>query len=419
MNLQSRQPVSLQGVIGFILFTGVLVLLALYYIPRRSALSDEYNFHLPLAIQFYHTPVFKVITGEHYTSANTPLPYIVSAVLLKTFGLEPDIYKLRLINLSVYILTITLLFFGYLKRDIWMLIIIACNVYLLKSAVMFYMSDWGLLFFFIFLITTRYMNEFPSALNMSILILSGLFAIMSQQFYMVLPVALLIGTFKINNKQIILAPLPYVLVAVCTIILPALLFMQWGGMTHPNFTGYNPVEFAPTNITAVLAIAGFHLSPFILLKIAKERKVYWLCAVLAIIFGVFLTPQYDHYMYEGAISGVTFRFIDNVAMHSMIGVKILTSIFAYMGILTFQEVMAKKEKSLNTTIIRTAILLFFAVYLFTSHLGERHIIPMICLLYLTLLPRVINRKVLYIWAAAQFIIGVIYINHLFHDLTIY
>jgi hypothetical protein len=241
---------------------------------------------------------------------------------------------------------------------------------------------------------------------------------MSQQFYMVLPVAMLVGAYINNNYKVNKTLLPSVVAALSIAILPSLLFFQWGGLTHHNFNGYNPIAFAPTNITAILAIAGFHIAPFIIFKNFREKKFYRLYAVIAIICGVLLTPQYDHYMYEGAIVGITFRFINSLALHSIVGIKILTSVFVYFGILTFREVLLFGEKNIALYIEKSAVFLFAGIYVFTSHIGERHMIPMIFLLYLVILPRITNRKLLYIWAAVQFTVGIIYMNHLFHDLSI-
>jgi hypothetical protein len=241
---------------------------------------------------------------------------------------------------------------------------------------------------------------------------------MSQQFYMILPVALLLGAFAENgyriNKKLIL----YAFASLLIIVLPVFLFVQWGGMTHRNFNGYNPIAFAPTNITAILAIVGFSLSPFTLYKLTQEKNVYWIVAIFALVCGLFLTPRYDHYMYEGAIVGITFRFIDTISMHTVFGTKLVTSVFVYLGILTLREVALVQEKGIGMRVMQSAVFLFAILYVFTSHIGERHMIPMTFLLYLILLPRITNKKILYIWAAVQFVFGIIYVNHLFHDLSI-
>lgn len=411
------QPSS-QKVIGFLLIVGFLLALGLYYIPRRPAFSDEMKFHLPLAQQFYQTPVLQVVLGDEYAAANTPLPYIVSVGLIKIAGITPDIYILRIINLSVYVLAVIVLFYGFLKRDIWILIIVAFNVYLLKSAVLYYMADWGILFFCTFLILLRCNKDLYKPVTLFLLVLASLFAIMSQQFYMILPVAFLFGALIQNDYKVNAKLLPAILVVCAVLLLPSLLFLKWGGLTHKNFSGFNPVAFAPTNITAILAIVGFNLSPYILYKVIKERKFYWIPAVAALVFGVFLTPRYEHYMYEGAIVGITFRVIDAVAMHSEVGTRLIASCFVYLGMLTLYEVVRIPERSIEIRVQQIAVLLFSILYVFTSHIGERHMVPMVFLLYLMLLPRLENRKILYIWAAVQFAIGVIYVNHLFHDLSI-
>jgi hypothetical protein len=417
MDRAEEISLSSKKILGFLLIGGFLLALGLFYIPRRPAFSDEKEFHLPLAQQFYHAPALQVIFGEHYLAANTPLPYIVSTGILKMFGLEPDIYRLRVINLLVYLLTVILLFYGYLKRDILMFVIIAFNVYMLKSAVLYYMADWGILFFCIFLILIKHWEYLPRSVTTPLIILVCLFAIMAQQFYMILPAALLIGALMNNERRINGKLLPYAYISLAIIIVPVLLFVQWGGMTHPNFAGYNPVAFAPTNITAVLAIAGFNLSPYVIYKIVQERKVYWLLALVALLCGWFLTPAYAHYMYEGAIVGTTFRFIDTIAIHTVVGTNLITAVFVYFGLLAFYEIV-RTGRDFKARVMQSAAFLFSIVYIFTPRIGERHMIPLIFLLYLMLLPRVINKKLLYLWVAVQVVIGVIYVNHLFHDLSI-
>jgi hypothetical protein len=405
----------------------VVCLLGFLSLNNSKPLRDELNFNMPTALNFYQNSIPDAMSGEGYTSGTTPLPFIL--LKLMTLGSYPDIIIYRIISFlfsisAVVLLMIFLNKYVPQKEAVFISLLMLYQPYFLKSSLTFYTASFGLLFLILFLLL--YFKNDPSKLNSLFMGMASAAAILCQQIYIALPMVYTIFLF-LNHSSLKkpIKPVHHFLFYLPHIF-PALLFITWGGLTHDQprdeiINGSasimeficNVIPFK--NFTAVLTICGFYIFPASVYFIRKIKWRYLLIfLIISILLAAFNTPVFTNSPQYNHVTGLVHRLICYASfyLHPVAGeilrVSCLTSLFVFVFLL-FNEAGSKNSGYLNILIITFIILFCFDILL-----SERHLIPLIVLLFVTLSGFKISAFYYYCWIFMMLLLGGGYSLHWFN-----
>lgn len=369
---------------------------------------DEYYNHLPVVEAIYSEGMFNYILGGNYLAANTPLPYLFPLGIARTINHKPSLYITRITNFLISVIVVVLVYLLLFKLSgqfiSYSLLIIIFYPYFLKTSFTFYMGIYGILFMLLSI-------YFIDSSKLRYVVLSGLFcaaAILSQQFLIILPLALITYRFVFNyDKKFDIKFLKETFLFSLPLILPVLLFIQWGGFTHPNFR-FHGISFQLSNVTAILVILGLTLSPFILFNFKKFNFTEILYAfIFSIFISAIASPVFAEKGGVGKITGITFHLIELTKNFSPVFPFILKVVFSSFGILIFISLFKSLKSDYEIFFIIISLLLFIG-FSFTELLAERHLLPLIILLYLLVLSKINDKRLLLGWLSIQAVFGSIY-----------
>ena len=372
---------------------------------------DETDSHLPTLKSFYSSNPVDAFQSADYKSASTPLPYIIASIPYKIFNLTPDIFTARLINILFSLLTIFLFIrLCDFKTNIilYPALILFFYPYFIKPSFLFFMSIYGLLFFMLFIYFVKKSNRtgyFLGGLSLSL-------AILSQQFYLVVFVFYLgfqlFNTKKTNfNKDKLFDILLFIL----PFILPVVVFIFWGGLTHPSYR-YWGAEFNIKNLTSLFIVLGSAMLPFLIFSVAQIRKLYLVILLpLSVLLVLFAYPEWVNQPTVGGISGYTFHSLALVGNFSSISSFLLKVLLCSLGlfslVILYNKGGSDKRKLLYFLFITLAI-----GFTFNKLPSERHLLPLIAVAYM-LTFSVIKKDVIYrVWLTFQIIIGSVYFYYI-------
>ncbi len=239
----------------------------------------------------------EAIVSEEYSSANTPLPYLIPALITSLFQFHPEIKHLRLFNLITSFILILLLFIYYkpFNSNPLLLFILFFYPHYLKNTFGFFMGIYGLLFFILTLIFYQRegeINKFLSGLFLS-------FAILSQQYY--LPIFFFLIFNEIFSNKIYKQKIVNITLISISMLFPAFLFFIWEGFTHINFVEHS-IRFSPVYVTAIFASIGFIFAPVVLQKILSlPFSLKLLIFILTLILTIFYWPEFQNVPEYGKI----------------------------------------------------------------------------------------------------------------------
>lgn len=180
--------------LSMILIPALYLVFGVISIQTGNIHFDESNSHLP-ALELFtsNDPVTASLSAE-YSSASTPLPYIIASLPLKLFNLKPSLSSARLVNIIISFICLIIFIKLVKKADfLYPAMILFFYPYFLKPSFAFFMSVYGLFFFLIFIYFILKKNNagfFLGSLSLSL-------AILSQQFY--LPVVFFFLYYLVNN----------------------------------------------------------------------------------------------------------------------------------------------------------------------------------------------------------------------------
>ncbi len=376
---------------------------------------DETLFHYPNALNFYENG-FNALFNELYSSANTPLPYIMVAIAAKLTGLSLILARIitGLVSLCAFLIGIHLL-----KKhgaDQYCYFVLLFYPYFFTHSFVFYAINFGLFFALLglFILDDKENSLWANFLAGACFSL----AVLCQQFYLMLPAAIaltyLITALRAQDGKDgklggrLLKTLYLSAILFLPLLAPAWLFLQWQGLTHPNFNMHS-LALTPYNVTAIFALLGFYFfAPYQWQLRYKISLPQWIiCAAAAILLVMFYQPEFtDLVQAPGKFTGITFRIISLPAKISpwltSIGMFILTS----CGLLFYTTVWRNVSSLWDLRLFTICTFLIIA-YSFNTQIGERHLLALIIFLFLLALPK-IRKPVSIVYAGIMAILGVGY-----------
>lgn len=421
--------IDMQKIVKYFLFTafGAFTLASIF---SQGQEIDEYYFHIPTLKNILENDLYTAIIGEGYQTANTPMPYLVTSMIYKfahaTGIISGENDSVRHVARFTNILIGFFLLFLFAKKFVdsspnkWLPVsIIFFYPYFLKTNFLFYQAIWGLLFFII------YLHCF-SRDDLRSWIFSGLSltaAILCQQFYLVLIPAKPIYKFlrvsllekkSLNNNELATIGLKWrdeffkSAAHYIFLVIPATLFYFWEGLTHPEFKRFT-VSFTPTNVTAIFTIIGITFIPFLFFKLKEKIDIrrWGLFFAVAIIMTIFFTPAWGNNPEFGKISGYVFHSLEFIKNFSPILKIVFQIIFISAGLEILFRIFS--EGKVET---RVFAFLFVAGFSFNAVFSERHLLPLIVLIYLSLLKELKTNQ-LFLWNILQTAAGSVYFYYLF------
>lgn len=373
----------------------IFLIFLIFSVSRiRSFAQDETVFHYPNMINFYENGL-KATFNSQYSAANTPLPYIIVSLVAKLS--LPNLLVARIVTAIISLLT----FFTAMKlltslhTSKYCHLVLLFFPYFFMNSFIFYAVNYGLLFSMLALL---FYYKSKDKLSVSTNFITGSLislAVLSQQFYLLLPVAMAIPAFIIflrdysTNKdssfgRMVLGRL----VLFLPLVVPFYIFFNWEGLTHPHFKSFS-FSFHLSILVAVLSVVGFYLSPFVLQLFKQLSKWEILLLIgISIILVLLFKPTFSvDTQGPGLFTGITFHLISvagkihpALTLLSMIG---LTS----AGLLVFVKLFSSLSSEFEYTVYIACILLVF-FYTCSNEIGERHLLPLMMLLFLLVLPRI-------------------------------
>jgi len=247
---------------------------------------------------------------------------------------------------------------------------------------------WGLL----------YIPDGPVISYRNSFIVGILFAcsVLCQQFYLFIPVALVVNNLVYHSKYL-RSSIEHVkrmmissILIMAPLILPGILFFKWGGLTHPNFRIHS-VSFQPSVLVAILSVAGFYSLPFLvqIIRNLSMRSVLLLLAV-AIPSGYFLLPGFNDRQGPGLFTGISFHLFYLTGQVWKYFPVILVILFTWLGLMVAYYLIRTSGTFMDKYLL-TCCLFLFVTYSFNTLIGERHLLPLMVILFLMVIPRLKDR----------------------------
>jgi hypothetical protein len=362
--------------------------------------SDEALFHFPNVENFYQHGL-SAMFNDKYSAANTPLPYILVAIIGKIFG--PSLLSARIItaifSLAAFYFSIRIL--KLIGTPVYYALGILFYPYFFNNSFVFYVINFGLFFFLwaFYLLKKRetkpgYFSDFFVGFLLSM-------AILCQQFYLIIPVAIIIHRLVqlISNRQewSIAAIRRFMLssfLLAAPLALPAALFIAWGGLTHPNFNVHS-LSFYPSTLVAILFVTGFYFFLFTIQNYKQFRIADYAIAAILSIVGVWkFAPVFSDEQGPGLFTGIAFHVITLTGKVADFLPLMVMGILCFTGVLVCTA-MKRRCVSPWEKMTGYAVALLAIGYAVNTQIGERHLLGLLVLMMLLILPGF--KKPLIIW----------------------
>jgi hypothetical protein len=377
---------------------------------QGKAKIDEYRNHFPVLDGMYEQGFFNYIFSEDYKAANTPLPYLAPYLISKILSIKPNLYTARSVNFIVSFLTVVL-FVLILKRTLgktdFSILIFLFYPYLIKTSFAFYLSVYGAFFLLLSIYLLTKDNNWR-ILGAGFSTAAG---ILSQQFIIAFIPAYLLSVLMDNRSKQNYSGLTRHILFLVPVIIPILLFILWGGLTHPSWNFHGPV-IDPTHVTASIVIIGGVFLPFAVDKIKSLRLIpaviFFLISLLLVLL---FSPNHGEYGWQGQVTGYTYNFFTKFNGVSYLFSMLFQTILCFSGLFIFYTLAGDLHSSTERLIFISSLLLI-VVFFFDTAYSERHLLPLITLLFLLTIPRIHSKWLLNLWKAFQVVFGLCYYNYL-------
>lgn len=356
---------------------------------------DESEFHYPNVLNFYNNGLSATFNAK-YSAANTPLPYIIVAGLAHLTG--PGLVPARIITGIISFLTV-LLAMRLLKRHgaaPYSSFVILFYPYFFLNSFVFYVVNYGLCFALLALVVLDVEQQSKSYWRVFLAGICFSLAVLCQQFYLVVPAAIaLVRTLTALRQR----PWPPALVRTTTanfllanfllvlpLIVPIWLFIKWGGLTHPNFHVHQ-LAFGPTTITAILFVVGIYFLPYLIQSYKSLTTLnIGLAVAAAILLTIFYQPVFSDIQGPGRFTGMTLHLLTMPAKFSPFVTSTLIALSTACGILVFLLLIRTSSTDWDHILLLSGIFLALT-YIFSTQVGERHLLALMVFLFLLILPR--------------------------------
>ncbi len=332
--------------------------------------------------------------NSRYSAANTPIPYIIVAAVAKLSA--PTLLVARIVTgvISLFTFFVAMKLLKAFGTSKYCYLVLLFFPYFFVNSFIFYAINYGL-FFAVLALWVFYRSD--NKLSFGTNLLTGVFlslAVLAQQFYLMLPVAMMIPRFfNLFSQKTVQKSLTFGKMVLANVFLvlplavPFLIFLNWGGLTHPNFSQHS-LSFYPSTIVAILFVTGFYCSPYVLQVIRQVSKWEFLISTgLAIILVLLFKPTFGgDFQGPGMFTGLTFRLISVAGKIHPVLTTVLMAALTTSGILIF----IRSFRSLSSEfeyVLFTACLLLGLAYACNTEIGERHLLPLLMILFLLILPR--------------------------------
>ncbi|MGA9120207.1 MAG: hypothetical protein WB699_12655 [Bacteroidota bacterium] len=393
----------------------VFFLVALLTLGKYTC--DETIFHFPNVINFYENGI-DAMFNAHYSAANTPLPYMIVALAAKIFS--PTLLLARIITCIIsfcsFLAAMKLLELS--DAPLHLSFVFLFFPYFFVNAFVFYVVNFGLFFALLALIVVHktlgrnsYGSDFLAGILFSL-------AVLCQQFYLVVPAAVIIarvlyalrGRMHVSSPEFKTMALSGIVMLV-PMILPLLLFLRWGGLTHPDFR-FHSIGFYPPTIVGILFVTGFYFAPFLLQSYkALTRGKVILALTLSVVLVFFFKPTFSNHQGPGLFTGITHHLIIAAGkIHPAFSVVMMIGLTC-SGILVLVELITQLSSEWDSGIF-IACALFAIAYTFNTLIGEKHLLPYTVFLFFLILPR-IRKPVALFYPVAMAVLGMSYFVYWF------
>lgn len=393
----------------YLIVTFIFLLFLIISITRIGSYAlDEDHYHYPNVLNFYKNGL-NAIFNKDYSAANTPFPYIIVFLFSKLFS--PSVALARIITAFVSLMTVFIIMklLSIQKTEKYLSLVILFYPYFFVNSFVFYTVNYGLLFS---LLSILYLYNIQEKFSYISYFLMGLFmslAICSQQFYLMIPLAMIIFTIysnifirRLEIKKIIISFILFLI----PLILPLLIFIGWGGLTHPNFR-IHTISFYPSTIVGIFFVTGFYFFPLLLqnYNIIKIKEILF-SILLSFILIIFFKPIFSHHQGAGIFTGLTHHFIYIISKFSNTLSILLMLLLSSMGVLILIKLYKMLHSPIEYFLYFTLIILIF-VFTFNTIIGEKHLLPFITFLFLLVLPKT-QKKYYRIYLIFLPLLGLIY-----------
>ena len=396
----------------FLIAAGCIYLLSISLSLFQGVfIKDEAEYHYPL-VQKFSEEFPKFDLENNYSSASTPLPYIILATLGKIIGL--NVYSLRLVTLLVSIGTLyyfyKILTIFNVKNIYQVVLLLLIHPYFIQNSVTLYTPVWGM--FFGMTSLYYFLNNKKKYAYLVSGILAAL-AVLSRQYYLFLPASyisyLFLRNIKYREKNL--------LYALLCISIPQLIylpvFLVWGGLVHPDFYKHE-IGLKADNLVFFFVVIGFYYGWAVGKSITViNKKLIYIFVIAFILFLLFTPEWYKHHGYS---------FITGIIMHiSAIIDKIsgfLSEIFLlflyFTGIaLVYRKIIERDFSNEKEFIIYFGLIFYIIIMIFNVRSGERFYlagIPFIILTFKNFISYRINNIII----SPYFCLSISYVYYWFY-----
>ena len=275
--------------------------------------------------------------------------------------------------------------------------------YFIKTSFAFYLALYGVFF----LLLSIYLLSKETERRILGAGFSSAAGILSQQFIVALvPAYFLSVLINKYSKNDYTGLIKHILFSV-PLIIPLVLFILWGGLTHPSWRFHGP-DLDMTHVTASFVIIGGVLLPFTIDKIKSLHVIPVVILLSASIILVLLfSPAHGEYGWHGQVTGYTYNFISKLKSVSYFLSALFQIALCFSGLFIFYKLAAE---ILNPTdkLLFVSSIFFIIIYFFDTVYSERHLLPLITLLLLLTIPRIKSKWLIKIWIVFQVIFGSCY-----------
>ncbi|MBK9282728.1 MAG: hypothetical protein IPM51_00200 [Sphingobacteriaceae bacterium] len=341
--------------------------------------GDEKYYHYPNVANISVSNI--IDRNSSYSSAYTPLPYVLGSIL---YEINDSIYLLRILN---YLILLILIIYFYkislgLRNDpLVLVLLLVSNPYLLRNSFVYYSGNYGLLFAVIGI----YFYFF--SIKKSKIIVAHIFwglSILCQQWMLIIIFSIFLHELNqlIKNKLDYAFFLRGILYKSLSLLPAIILFLFWGGLTHPNFQQH---KLTPSfiHLTGVLANYGLIGTFIVMFNLKKFLKSQYLLLLFFLPIIYFSVPAHSEIQGTNVITGVASQLCTQLQKYLQFPYEISMFLLAAAGMMLVVVIISKANDNFSS-FLQYTILGFLVAFSSSTVLGATHIfisVPFIFLIF--------------------------------------